>query len=150
MKSQARDGGKTTTIKLTFSVVPVMTWSPSYVDFMYIPWKTKTDVHVNRDSAQLWAPPSSLSVILACDDCGWGLNCVFDVSTQVFSHIGFDYLHVLWLQSLVWYSIDFLSLLHKKGLLRSTKESAVVSQLQWIMDSTSYPIYIYTYNPILG
>lgn len=25
------------TKKLTFSVVPVMTWSPSYVDFMYIP-----------------------------------------------------------------------------------------------------------------
>lgn len=26
--------------KLTFSVVPVITWSPSYVDLMYIPWNT--------------------------------------------------------------------------------------------------------------
>lgn len=28
--------------KLTFSVVPVITWSPSYVDLIYIPWNTGT------------------------------------------------------------------------------------------------------------
>lgn len=44
---------KTNWKKLTFSVVPVMTWSPSYVDFMYIPWKTKKDVHVQKFNTAL-------------------------------------------------------------------------------------------------
>lgn len=34
--------------KLTFSVVPVMTWRPSYVDLMYMPWKRTETLVSNR------------------------------------------------------------------------------------------------------